>query len=108
MPGLGDGGIPSLRFIERLEGTMVFLELTALFLEDDKVSETFSVTEALRRLRVPQCEIGDRVFYRTRSAVITQCHKNDLHVHLAFDAGGPEHYTNIIHVDFAPTLIEFA
>ena len=86
---------------------MVFLEPTALFLDDDEVSETFSLPEALRRLRLPSCELGDLVFYRTRPAVITQCHDNDLHVHVSFDGEDVEHYTSLIHVDFAPTLIFF-
>lgn len=109
----GDVGcfeLPQMRFVERVEGGLVFLEPTALFLDDDNVSETFSMSEALKRLRLPRCEVGDRVFYRTRPAHITQCAPNDLHVHLVFDdgvGGDTEHYTSLIHIDFTPTLIAF-
>jgi hypothetical protein len=110
--GGGYDDLPQMRFVERVDGGLVFLEPTAMFLDDDDVSETFSTGEALKRLRLPRCEVGDRVFYRTRPARLTKCSPNDLHAHVVFDddaAAGceAEHYTSLIHLDFSPTLIAF-
>jgi len=105
----GTGAVPQMRLVERVEGGLVFLEPTALFLEDDDVSETFALTLALERLRLPHVEVGDVVFYRTKPARISRpCPPNDLHAHVEFVATpGVEHFTNLIHLDFTPSLLAF-
>ena len=109
LPAPGAGDIPQLRLVERVETHLVFLEPTAMFLDDDEVSETFSFTEAMRRLRLPVIESGDPVFYRTRPARVCKAMANDFHVYVEFqDSPGQEHYTNLIHLDFTPSLLAFA
>ncbi len=108
MPARASYETPALRFVERRESEVVFLEPIGVFLEDEDVSETFGLTEALERLRLPLCEIGDEVFFRTRLARITRCQPNDFHAHVAFAGEEVEHYTNLIHLDFTPTLLRLA
>lgn len=49
--------------------------------------------------------IGDKVLFRGKPGSISNCEENGTHVHVVLEESpGAEHYTNLIHLDFSPTL----
>lgn len=94
-----------VRFVERCDAQLVYLEPPAFFLDDDDVTERCALGEVGLWLREPVIEAGDAIVWRGRPGRIARCLPNDMHVYVTLDdTPHTEQYTNLIHVDFSPTL----
>lgn len=98
-----------LRVVDRVVGDRFYLSPVSLFLDSTSANEYVSLHDAGARLLVPIIEVGDAVLLRGRPAIVSQCLPNDFHVYVKLcDPPNFEVYTNLIHLDFYPTLVKFA
>lgn len=97
--------LPLLRMVERVEAGRIYLEPLSAWLDDDDTTESVEVAAAAAALRTPVFESGDKVRLRGSPGRIVRLIPYDMHVYIALDENPLfEHYTNIVQLDFGPTL----
>lgn len=93
----------------------VLSPFTALWDDDDedeavgsapqRVPKSVPTAEFGNWLARPVWEVGDALFHRGRSALVTETKANDLHVSIKYmDEAGGNFYGNLIWMDSSPTL----
>lgn len=94
-----------LRIIESLDMDFVYLAPAAIILDDLDVTEKITISECIQNVKVPIFQRDDPILFKDRKGRVLSCSTNDFHVYVTLEEfPGKEFYTNLIHLNFAPSL----